>query len=86
MELGNLVGWMGVACGLIVPLPQLRKIIKSKSMNDVSIGTYVFLVGALSCYLAHAIWIKSPVFTVAQSINLFTNSLILVFLIRNRWK
>lgn len=84
MDLGYVIGWVGVGFGLLVPLPQLIKIIKTKSLNDISIGTYIFLVLCLTCYLVHAIYIKSPVFTVAQLINLTTNSVILGLLVRSR--
>jgi len=86
MEFGFIIGWVGVGFGLLVPLPQLIKIIKTKRLNDISTGTYIFLVCCISCYLAHAIYIESPVFTVAQSINLTTNSIILTLLIRHRTK
>ena len=82
MELGNMIGWLGLAFGILVPLPQLYKIFKTRKYNDVSVGTYFFLVLALVCYLIHAIHIKAPVFIVSQSINLTTNAIILYYLIR----
>lgn len=82
MELGYLVGWVGVAFGLLVPIPQLIKIKRTGKCGDVSIGTYVFLCCCLICYLIHAIYIESLVFTIAQSINLATNGIILILLIR----
>ena len=84
MEIGFVIGWMGVALGLCVPIPQLIKIIKTKSLADISLGTYIFLICCLICYLIHAIHIRSPVFTTAQAINLVTNGTILVLLIRRR--
>ena len=70
MEIGFVIGWVGVGFGLAVPIPQLIKIIKTKSLADISMGTYIFLVCCLICYLIHAIHIKSPVFTTAQSVNI----------------
>lgn len=84
MEFGYIIGWVGVGFGLLVPLPQLIKIIKTKSLKDISLGTYVFLFIALMCYLIHAIYIKSPVFIVAQAVNVTTNSIILILLVRHR--
>ncbi|MBA7639463.1 hypothetical protein ES703_47121 [subsurface metagenome] len=84
MEFGYIIGWVGVAFGLLVPLPQLIKIIKTKSLNDIALGTYIFLFCCLMCYLIHAIYIKSPVFIVAQAMNLTTNSIILILLVRHR--
>ena len=86
MELGYIIGWVGVLFGLAVPVPQLIKIIRTKSMNDVSMGTYIFLCLTLTCYLIHAIWISAPVFIVAQSLNLVNNTLILGLLVRGKMK
>lgn len=86
MELGYIIGWVGVAFGVLVPLPQLIKIFKTKSVNDISIWTYAFLCCALLCYLIHAIHIKAIVFIAAQSFNLTTNSIILQILIRNKMR
>jgi len=84
--LGYWIGWLGVAFGMLVPLPQLYKIRKTGRVKDVSLGTYAFLVCALCCYLAHAIYIHSLVFTVAQSINLATNTAILIYLLKGKNK
>lgn len=86
IEYGYWIGWCGVAFGLLVPIPQLIKIFKTKRLADVSFGTYTFLICCLTCYLIHAIYIKSIVFTVAQSINLTTNSVIWTLLLLDRIK
>lgn len=85
MEFGYIIGWCGVAFGLLVPIPQLIKIIKTRRLNDVSLGTYTFLVCCLICYLIHAIHISAEIFVVAQSINLVTNSIIWILLMRHRF-
>ena len=82
--IGYWIGWIGLAFGILVPIPQIIKIFKTRSVAGISLQTYVFLVCALTCYLIHAIYIKSDVFTIAQSINLATNSVVLGFLIKNR--
>jgi len=84
--IGYWIGWVGVGFGLLVPLPQLIKIIKTKSLDDIALGTYIFLFCCLACYLIHAIYIQSPVFIVAQAVNVTTNSIILGLLIRHRIK
>ena len=81
MKPGYLVGWVGVAFGLLVAPPQLIKIIITGETQAISLWTYTFLCLALICYLLHAIHIRSKVFIVAQSINLITNSIILVYLV-----
>ena len=86
MDFGYLIGWVGVGFGVAVPIPQLLKIRRTGRVNDISIKTYMFLVCAIACYLAHAIYINSTVFTVAQSINITINTAILVHLWRGRYK
>jgi uncharacterized protein with PQ loop repeat len=53
-----------------------------RSSNGVSVITYLFLCLALVCYLIHAIYIKSPVFIIAQSINIAVNGAIFAILLR----
>ena len=79
-----MIGWIGVALGLLVAPPQLWKILKTKGTKGISLWTYTFLVGALVFYLIHAILIKDAVFIVAQSVNLVTNSVILCLLVRRK--
>lgn len=86
MDIGYAIGWVGVCFGLLVPLPQLWKIYKTKQLDAISLGTYTFLVMCLSCYLIHAIYLKSEVFMTAQSINLSTNGVIWVLLLRHKFK
>lgn len=83
---GYIIGYCGILFGVAVPIPQLIKIYKTRRLSDVSLGTYTFLVCCLICYLIHAIYIKSVVFTVAQSVNLLTNSIIWILLMRHRYK
>jgi len=82
MELGNLVGWVGLGFGICVPLPQLYQMIRHKTYH-VSMLTYVLLVLAMTCYAIHAYTIKSPVFFTAQFVNLITNGAVLFILLKN---
>lgn len=84
MDIGYIIGFIGIAFGLCVPIPQLIKIIKTKQTEHIAIGTYCFLIAALFCFLWHALYIESVVFVTAQGVNLTTNSIILGFLIRGR--
>ena len=86
MDFGYVIGWCGVAFGLMVAPPQLYKIIKTRRMNDISLVTYSALCITLICYLIHAIYIHSVVFTTAQAINLTINTAIWVMLMRHRFK
>ena len=84
MELGYVIGWVGVSLGAFIGVPQLIRILRTKSTEGISLGTYIILVLAVSCYLIHAISINSIVFTVSNSANLLVSGTILILLIRNR--
>jgi len=82
VDLGFWIGWVGVGFGVAVPVPQLLKIRRTGRTKDISFKTYVLLISALACYLAHAIHIGSIVFTVAQSVGLVINVAVLAYI----WK
>ena len=84
IDAGFLIGWVGLGFGIAVAPPQLMKIKRTGRVDGISFHTYLFLVLALSCYLAHALYINSIVFTVAQASNLVINSIILNILWRHR--
>ena len=84
MDFGYVVGFIGIGLGVCVPIPQLLKIKRTGVIDGISVKTYIFLCFALASYLVHAIYIDSLVFTVAQSVNLATNSVILGLLVRKR--
>ena len=76
-----MVGWLGVLFGFLVAPPQLYKIIATGQTQAISLVTYIFLMLAMTCYLIHAIHIRSKVFIAAQAINLTVNGIILALLL-----
>lgn len=86
MELGYVIGWVGVALGVAIPIPQLRKMLKTKSMGDVSTGTYALLVPQMMLALMHAVYINSLVFISTYSFAVIMNGIILAMLIRHNLK
>jgi uncharacterized protein with PQ loop repeat len=84
LELGYIIGYVGILFGLGVAPPQLIKIIKTNSSSDISLATYLFLCIALVCYLLHAIYIHALVFIIAQSINIVVNAAIFIVLLQHR--
>ena len=84
MDYAHIIGWFAVFFGVMVPLPQLYRMIKTGKSKDVSMLTYVFLCIAMTGYLILAISIGEWVFIVAQSLNLITNSVILSIKIRRK--
>ncbi len=84
MDFGYIVGWIALFFGILVPLPQLYRMIKTGRSRDVSLTTYVFLCLAMTGYLLHAIYIGAEVFIVAQAFNLTTNSIVLSILVKRK--
>lgn len=78
------IGWLGVVFGLLVGPSQLIKLIKTHNTQGISKWTYVYLNMALICYLIYAISIKDSVFIVAQGVNLWVNSAVLILLLKYR--
>ena len=77
-------GWIGLVLGLLVAPPQLVKILKTKRVSDISFITYGALCLALVFYLWHAIIINDLIFIVAQALNLTTNTVILILMVKYR--
>jgi len=84
MDFGYWIGFVGIGFGIAVPIPQILKIRRTGRIDGISLQTYLFLCCALVCYLIHAIYIQSVVFTIAQSVNITTNSIILGILWRRK--
>ena len=84
LDLGYIIGYVGVVAGLFVAPAQLIRILRTKCVAGISITTYLFLILALICYLLHAIYIRSEVFILAQCVNLVVNTAIFVLLVRGR--
>lgn len=87
MELADtIVGWIAVGFGVLIPIPQLHKIIKTSSSRDVALGTYIAIVSYIICALFHAVYIQDLIFIIIQCTNLVTNSIVLSFILYHRRK
>ena len=73
----ELIGWLGIAFGVSVSIPQLIKSVKACSTRGLSKHTYQLLFEAISCYLIRAIAVKEPVFIVSNSAGLVVTAAIL---------
>ena len=71
------IGWLGVAFGISVSIPQFIKSVRSRSTRGLSKHTYQLLFGAIACYLVRAIAVKEAVFIVSNSVGLFITAAIL---------
>lgn len=80
-KFGFWIGWLGVAFVMMVSPSQLIRILTTGQTEGISVLTYIFLTLGVTCYLIHAIHIKSVVFTVAQITNLIPTIWVLVLLL-----
>jgi uncharacterized protein with PQ loop repeat len=71
------IGWLGVAFGVSVSIPQLVKSFRTRSTRGLSKHTYQLLLVAISCYLIRAIAVRDPVFIVSNSAGLVITAAIL---------
>ncbi len=76
--ISEIIGWLGVAFGISVSIPQLIKSVKARSTRGLSRHTYQLLFGAISCYLVRAIAVKEAVFIVSNSIGLLITAAVLM--------
>ena len=68
MDWTVLIGWVGVAFGISVNIPQALRIQRTKSAKDVSVWTYRILFVCVVCYLVRAIAIGEPIFIVSNAV------------------
>ncbi len=73
----EIIGWMGVAFGISVSIPQLIKSVRSRSTQGLSKHTYQLLFGAISCYLIRAIAVGEAVFIVSNAFGLVITASVL---------
>lgn len=73
----EIIGWLGVAFGVSVSIPQFIKSVRLRSTRGLSMHTYLLLFGAISCYLVRAIAVKETVFIVSNACGLVITTAIL---------
>jgi len=86
MEFGYIVGWVGLSFCVAIPLPQLIKSYRTKSVNDLTPLTFVLICGWLICSFTYALIIKDLMFSIAQGYGLAINGAILALVLKYRKK
>jgi MtN3 and saliva related transmembrane protein len=75
----NILGFVAAiltTCGFI---PQLIKIIKTKSVKDISFEMFAMFLAGVTCWLIYGVLIKSPPVIVANFASMLMNITILVY-------
>lgn len=79
------IGWLGFSFGIVISIPQIIKIIQTKSVEGISRLTYILLICACLCYTIRSIAIRELIFVVSNSFQI-SISLVILFLINKYQK
>lgn len=72
------IGWLAVAVGIFVNIPQAYQIWKNKSAKDVAPLTYWLLLFVVIGYLIRAVAIREAIFIVSNSLAILITVTVLL--------
>jgi len=81
VSLSKFIGWLGFCFGVFISIPQIIKIIKTKSIDGISRTTYVLLLCTCVCYTVRSLVIKEYIF-IASNIFQIIITLIVLYLMK----
>jgi len=64
---------IGIGAAVLTTLalvPQIMKILKTKSSRDISVGMFLQYCGGVSLWLAYGIHLKDPIIIIANAVTL----------------
>jgi MtN3 and saliva related transmembrane protein len=73
----ELIGYFAGACTTISFVPQVYKIIKTKSVKDISVSMYIIFIAGICGWLTYGIISSSSSMIAANSFTLFLSIIIL---------
>ena len=82
MDVTNIVGFTAAFLTTISYIPQVIKVMRSKSTEDLSLTTFLLLFLGLCLWLVYGILLKNFPIIIANIITLFFISLILIHKIK----
>jgi len=83
MEIGiNLIGIIAGALTTFAQLPQIGKILKTKSVDDISIGMYLMLILGVVLWIIYGAMIRSIPVILTNSVALCLIGAVAVFKLR----
>lgn len=81
-----IVAYLAVIINSIYQLPQLFKIIKTKSVNDISLIAIVLLMISNILWLTHGYFIKDNTLIISSLLNTLLNIVIACLFLKHRTK
>ena len=82
MEIVTVVGLMAAACTSISFLPQAIKTIKTRQVNDLSLGMYSVLTTGIFLWFVYGLFINDLPIVLANGLTLVFTGTILVLIVR----
>lgn len=82
----NILGFIAAILTTSGFVPQLIKIIKTKSVNDISFSMFAMFLAGVTCWLAYGILIKSLPIIIANFASMVMNMTILGYKLRYEYK
>ena len=80
----EIIGSVGAFCTTIAYLPQLIKIIKTRSVKDVSLNMYLVMLTGVTLWLIYGAFIKSWPLIAANAVTFIFVFAILI--LKRKWK
>ncbi len=84
MIISDICGWLGFICGIMINIPQLFKIYKTKIVDGISIYTYVLIFLTCLFYAIPAIYTGMWHFILTNVIGMFTSIAVIIMVFKYR--
>ena len=84
MDSISFVGFAAASCTTLAFLPQVIKIWKTRSVNDLSLGTFGVFTTGVALWLVYGILIEDTPVIIANLVTLVLQATIMVQLVRYR--
>lgn len=84
MDFGYVIGYIGLVFGISIPIPQLIKCYKTRSVRDLAPLTFCLIVTWMACSFVYAVYRGDLLFMISQGYALVMNGTILMLIFRHR--
>ena len=82
MDIVIIIGLVAAICTTVSFIPQVIRIIRTKHIEDLSLGMYLVLTIGIFLWLVYGILIKDSPVIIANAISLLFTSTILILIIK----
>lgn len=82
MNYVNLLGYIAATLSTLASLPQLYRIVSTKSAEDISLTTYSMMLAAMGCWFSYGVMMHSRPLIMANLVSAVIISSIIYFKFR----